>query len=102
MGRVFDGVGDNRFFRFKIDPVLRVGNPASPLQQRLDTAFLDRVAIALARPPRSAEPCACLRIRRLLVVSLHLDDGEGVVGPITENVVRPPLPAPPHLAADEQ
>ena len=47
MGRVFDGVGDNRFFRFKIDPVLRVGNPARPLQQRLDTAFLDRVAIAV-------------------------------------------------------
>ena len=36
-------------FRFKIDPVLRVGNPASPLQQRLDTAFLDRVAIAVKR-----------------------------------------------------
>ena len=49
MGRVFDGVGDNRFFRFKIDPVLRVGNPARPLQQRLDTAFLDRVAIAVKR-----------------------------------------------------
>ena len=49
MGRVFDGVGDNHFFRFKIDPVLRVGNPASPLQQRLDTAFLDRVAIAVKR-----------------------------------------------------
>ena len=46
MGRVFDGVGDNRFFRFKIDPVLRVGNPTRPLQQRLDTAFLDRVAIS--------------------------------------------------------
>ncbi len=46
MGRVFDGVGDNRCFRFKIDPVLRVGNPARPLQQRLDTAFLDRVADA--------------------------------------------------------
>ena len=28
MGRVFDGVGDNRFFRFKIDPVLRVGKGA--------------------------------------------------------------------------
>ena len=27
MGRVFDGVSDNRFFRFKIDPVLRVGIP---------------------------------------------------------------------------
>ena len=49
MGRVFDGVGDNRFFCFKIDPVLRVGNPASPPQQRFDTALLDRVAIAVKR-----------------------------------------------------
>ena len=48
-GRVFDGVGDNRFFCFNVDPFLRVGNPASPLQQRFDTAFVDRVAIAVKR-----------------------------------------------------
>ena len=62
----------------------------------------NRAKVSHPPPPRSAEPCACLRLRRLLVVSLHLDDGEGVVGPITENVVRPPLPAPLHLAVDEQ
>ena len=28
MGRVLNGVIDNRVFRFKIDPVLPVGNPA--------------------------------------------------------------------------
>ena len=35
MGRVFDGVGDNRFFRFKIDPVHEdwepgASSPAAP------------------------------------------------------------------------
>ena len=32
MGRVFDGVGDNRFFRFKIDPVLRVAEPVNDFE----------------------------------------------------------------------
>lgn len=47
VGRVFDGIRNNRFFRFEIDPVLRVGNPACLLQQRLDDAFLNRIAIAV-------------------------------------------------------
>ena len=34
MGRVFDGVGDNRFFRFKIDPVPGASSPAAPRHHR--------------------------------------------------------------------
>ncbi len=45
MGRVFNGVIDNRVFRFKIDPVLAIRNPARLFQQRLDAAFLDRVPV---------------------------------------------------------
>jgi len=49
MGRVFDGVGDNRILSLDIDPVLEIGGPARPLQQRLDAAILDRIAITVKR-----------------------------------------------------
>ena len=51
VGRAFDGIRDNRVLGFEIDPVLTIGNPAVPFQQRLDAAFLDRVAIAVKRVP---------------------------------------------------
>ena len=58
--------------------------------------------ISHAHPLRSAKRPARLRLRRLLVVSLHLDGGEEVVGPIMETVVRPILPTPLRPAAIEQ
>jgi hypothetical protein len=49
MGRVFDGVGDNRILGLNIDPVLEIGRTPRSLQQRLDAAILDRIAIAVKR-----------------------------------------------------
>ena len=61
MGRAFDGIRDNRVLGFEIDPVLTIGNPAVPFQQRLDAAFLDRVAIAVKRVPGQAHDLTGLR-----------------------------------------
>ena len=44
MGRVFDGVGDNRFFRFKIDPVPSGWEPGRVLSS------------SAATPPSSTAP----------------------------------------------
>ena len=49
VGRIFDGVGDNRVLGFEIDPVLEIGRPAWTLQQRLDTAVLDRIPLCSGR-----------------------------------------------------
>lgn len=44
-----DGIRDNRVFRFRIDPILWVGNSACLLQKRLDATFLDGVPVAVKR-----------------------------------------------------
>ena len=48
MGRVFDGGGDNRFFRFKMTRFFGLGT-RRVLSSSASTAFLDRVAIAVKR-----------------------------------------------------
>ena len=60
-GRIFDGVGDNRVLGFEIDPVLEIGRPARPFQQRLDAAILDRVPVAVECVARQAHDLAGLR-----------------------------------------
>ncbi len=61
VGRIVDGVFDNGVLGFEIDPVLEIGRPARPLQQRLDAAILDRVPVAVKCIARQAHDLTGLR-----------------------------------------
>jgi hypothetical protein len=41
MGRIFDGISNNRILRFCINPVLRIENTPGTFQQDFNVTFFD-------------------------------------------------------------